>query len=270
LTTGAPAFATSVSFAGDVGLPGGAATGLAGDFATATTGALRATGFGAGFFDACFFATGLRGACFFAAGLREADFGAFLWTGFRDFADDLRTGFLAMGILNGAAAAGPGAFRAGGAPSTNGGGAGKPQILSCGCRRTPGPIDGARGMNAPTARHNFQKFVGETVKRAIRSAADPQNASLSREDGQNGAFFGDTPRKQRPAKPNSSCAGHFSRRGPLHGRPAGPKPALDQLALLGRQLVERQGRQGLEPALLVLLAPALDPVAQDRARPARR
>jgi hypothetical protein len=77
---------------------------LAGVLRDGDDGRLPATGFATGFFGACFFATGFFAACFFATGLREADFGAFLWTGFRDFADDLRTGFLAMGILNGAAA----------------------------------------------------------------------------------------------------------------------------------------------------------------------
>ncbi|MBK6395329.1 MAG: hypothetical protein IPF73_12135 [Betaproteobacteria bacterium] len=67
------------------------------------------TGFAAGFFPAAFFvATGFLAAGFFATGLCffAAGFGAgFLRVGFfalaagLDFADDLRTGFLAMGIL---------------------------------------------------------------------------------------------------------------------------------------------------------------------------
>ena len=119
LPAGATPFATSVSFAGAVGLADGTGfadasglpCGFTADFATATTCGFLATGLGAGFFAACDFATGFFATCFFAAGLDffAADLGAglrgdgfFDFAACLDFADDLRTGFLAMGILRAA------------------------------------------------------------------------------------------------------------------------------------------------------------------------
>jgi hypothetical protein len=188
---------------GDVGFACGAATGLPACFATATTAAFLTTGFATGFFGACFFATGFFAACFLATGLREADFGAFLWTGFRDFADDLRTGFLAMGILNGAVAAARG--RSGTAGHHPQLGAARENLKSYHAVAVPGSSGCiCRRVSVTQAgRHFFPNCVGGTGKTGradgVGSAENPW--FFITRTRQNHRFFVQSLENSRPARP---------------------------------------------------------------------
>src|SRR6185503_3193361 len=125
-------------------------------------------------------------------------FGAFLWTGFRDFADDLRTGFLAMGVLNGAAA--PAGGRSGTAGHRPQLGAARENLKSYHAVGLIGSSCGSvRSSPANRARRQlFPNPVGETGKSGHADVPKwSKTSDLRRRRRQNALFSGISPRKQR-------------------------------------------------------------------------